>query len=289
MEQLIREKLTAIGDFSSVNTIRQVGGGDINQAYYVRTQEREYFIKWNNNIPPHFFRVEAKGLRSIAETRTVAVPEVLDYDEPENGKTGLLVIDWIEGIPASTTTEQLGRKVAEMHQHQNSQHGFCEDTFIGTLPQPNGLFDSWLTYYREQRLEPQLHTAVSQGNMPEKRRKRMAVLLDRLDDWIPASVPPSLLHGDLWGGNWLPGPDGEPFLVDPSVLYGDRLFELAFTEVFGGFPDDFYKAYREAYPIPDYYSDVKPLYQLYYLLVHLNMFGEVYGPSVDRVLSEYIG
>ncbi|WP_337189837.1 fructosamine kinase family protein [Sediminibacillus terrae] len=289
MEQLIREKLTAIGDFSSVNTIRQVGGGDINQAYYVRTQEREYFIKGNNNIPPHFFRVEAKGLRSIAETRTVAVPEVLDYDEPENGKTGLLVIDWIEGIPASTTTEQLGRKVAEMHQHQNSQHGFCEDTFIGTLPQPNGLFDSWLTYYREQRLESQLHTAVSQGNMPEKRRKRMAVLLDRLDDWIPASVPPSLLHGDLWGGNWLPGPDGEPFLVDPSVLYGDRLFELAFTEVFGGFPDDFYKAYREAYPIPDYYSDVKPLYQLYYLLVHLNMFGEVYGPSVDRVLSEYIG
>ncbi|WP_053218033.1 fructosamine kinase family protein [Virgibacillus senegalensis] len=289
MEQQIRKKLELIGDSSNVQALRQVSGGDINKTYYVRTEEREYFIKGNQNVPPHFFRVEAKGLLYIKETKTVPVPDVLDYDEPENGEVGLLVMDWISGSPSQTTTEQLGRKVAAMHGHQNTQHGFEDETFIGALPQPNGLFDSWLTYYREHRLQPQFHTAVTNGRMPETRRKQMAALLDRLDDWIPSTIPASLLHGDLWGGNWLPGPEGEPFLIDPSVLYGDRLFELAFTEVFGGFPDDFYNAYEELSPLPDYYPEVKPLYQLYYLLVHLNMFGEAYGHSVDRILSKYIG
>lgn len=117
----------------------------------------------------------------------------------------------------------------------------------------------------------------------------MEKLLENLDKWVPDKVEPSYLHGDLWGGNWLSGPGGEPYVIDPSFLYGDRHFELAFTEVFGGYSSEFYQAYQDRFPLSPYYEDVKPLYQLYYLLVHLNMFGEAYGRSVDTILKRYTG
>jgi fructosamine-3-kinase len=122
-----------------------------------------------------------------------------------------------------------------------------------------------------------------------KRAKQLDRLLERLPEWLGHAVKPSLLHGDLWGGNWIAGPGGEPYLIDPAVYFGDREVDLAFTELFGGFSPRFYEAYREAYPLEPGYGERKPLYQLYYLLVHLNLFGEAYGTDVDRVLARYAG
>ena len=112
--------------------------------------------------------------------------------------------------------------------------------------------------------------------------------MDRLERFIPDAGQPGLLHGDLWSGNWLSGPEGRPYLIDPAVYYGEREVEMAFSELFGGFGARFYEAYRASYPLDPGYADRRPLYQLYYLLVHLILFGEAYGPAVDRVLNRYV-
>lgn len=273
---------------TEVEQIQSISGGSINDAYYVLTRDGEYFVKTNKGVPSHFFRVEAKGLKEIEASETIKVPHVHYYNEPENQKTGILILDWVEGQKAPHTDEELGHNLAKMHRTYHTHFGYGEDTFIGELPQPNGWFDSWMTYYRERRLYPQYEMALERGRVTGTRKKRMEQLLDQLDRWIPDSPRPSLLHGDLWGGNWIVGPGGAPYLIDPSILYGDHLFEMAFTELFGGFSHTFYRAYAEVFPLPDYYNDVKPLYQLYYLLVHLNLFGEGYGRSVDRILLKYV-
>ncbi|WP_077623516.1 fructosamine kinase family protein [Sediminibacillus massiliensis] len=288
MRQIIGDRLSLVGDESGIEEIRQVSGGDINQAFYVQTKEQEYFIKGNKNVPSHFFRVEAKGLAYIRDTHTVKVPKVFYYDEPASGEDGVLIMDWITGTKTSQTTKQLGEELAHMHQNKHSDHGFEENTFVGTLGQPNGFYKSWPDYYRQRRLEPQIKCALDRGLMPPERRKKTDKLLDRLGNGNLLPDPsPSLLHGDLWGGNWIAGPAGDPYLIDPSVLFGDPCFDMALTELFGGFPADFYQAYKSVLPFPDYYEEIKPLYQLFYLFVHLNMFGETYGSSVDRVLGKF--
>jgi fructosamine-3-kinase len=125
--------------------------------------------------------------------------------------------------------------------------------------------------------------------LPAERLRRLEILLARLDEWLPPDPPASLLHGDLWGGNWLVTSAGQPALIDPAVYYGHREADLAFTELFGGFPPAFYAAYREAWPLDPGYADRKELYNLYHLLNHLNLFGEGYGSSVDIILRRYTG
>ncbi|MRH44024.1 phosphotransferase [Aquibacillus halophilus] len=287
MKHLIEQNLAKIGDYTPIQTIKTVSGGDINQAFYVATENKQYFVKGNKQVPVNFFRVEAKGLTLIEATKTIGVPHVFYYDEPKKGEEGIMIMDWIEGNSTNTTHGLLGSQLAHMHLNTNEKFGFDEDTFVGTLTQKNGYFNNWLDYYQNQRLLPQFQLAIENGRMSTQRRARLDQVIKTLDKWIGSSPKASLLHGDLWGGNYLAGPNGNPYLIDPSVFYGDHAFELAFTELFGGFTSEFYDAYQEVYPLPDNYQEIKPLYQLYYLLVHLNIFGESYGPSVDRILTKY--
>lgn len=289
MKKKIQQALEKIGDTSKISEMLVVSGGDINQAFYVKTDQQEYFIKGNSNVPSHFFKVEAKGLQLIKDSKTIPVPSVFYFDEPENNEEGVLVLEWIDGDKEKDTEERLGSYLAQMHQTYAKAHGFDEDTFIGTLPQPNRWYDSWIEYYHDARLVPQFNQAAERGRLPLDRKQLMKKLMERLPNWISDDVKPSLLHGDLWGGNWMVGQNGEPYLIDPSIFYGDHAFELAFTELFGGYSEGFYKAYNEQFPLPDNYEDIKPLYQLYYLLAHLNLFGEPYGSSVDRILKRYVG
>ncbi|MFC0525154.1 fructosamine kinase family protein [Pontibacillus salicampi] len=289
MKKEIQHALEYIGDTTNVDVLKQVGGGDINQAYYVRTKEQGYFVKGNQKVSSHFFRVEAKGLSLIRKSNTVRVPEVFYYDEPEENGTGVLVLEWLEGTKQKDTLQQLGTQLAAMHNQDGKAHGFEEDTFIGSLPQPNGWYESWVDYYHDSRLVSQFNLAAERDLLPSNRKQRLKKVMERLPDWLEHQPKPSLLHGDLWGGNWMAGPNGEPVLIDPSIFYGDHAFEIAFTELFGGYSIEFYEAYKEQLPLPEHYEDIKELYQLYYLLAHLNLFGEMYGGSVDRILKRYVG
>lgn len=289
MRQRIKDVLHQIGDHSAIKGIEPVSGGSISEAYRVMTTETPYFIKYNRNAPADFFQKEAHGLRLLKQTGTLRVPEVYGYSTPDSAVQGFIVMEWIEGQKGRETEERLGRELAWLHRTSHRQYGLEEDNYIGELPQPNGWEDDWVTFFREKRLGYQAQLAEERGYLPQSRRVKLDRLLHSLDRWIPHRGQPSLLHGDLWGGNWIVGPKGIPYLIDPAVFYGEREFEIAFTELFGGFSSFFYEAYHEVNPLSESYEERKRLYQLYYLLVHLTLFGESYGPSVDRVLQYYVG
>jgi len=166
-------------------------------------------------------------------------------------------------------------------------YGLDHDNFIGANPQPNHPCNNWVDFFREQRLGYQMELARQRGYLSAKRGQSLETLLANLGNWLPAQPPVSLLHGDLWGGNWLVTDMGEAALIDPAVYYGDREAELAFTELFGGFPSQFYAAYNEVWPLESGYGERKELYNLYHLLNHLNLFGESYGGSVDAILRKF--
>ncbi|GEN85427.1 fructosamine kinase family protein [Oceanobacillus sojae] len=286
---MIEEKLKQIGDNTSIQTMTPISGGDINQAYYIKTEKQEYFVKANRNTADDFFQVEADGLERIRSTQAIAVPEVYYYDKSSSNKEMVLIMEWIQGEKTATTEQQLGEQLASMHlTDRSAQYGLGKPTYIGKLPQTNGWYSDWVEYFRDHRLQLQLDLSVKFNRMNQKRRLKLETLIRDLDKYLPNQPRVSLLHGDLWGGNWITGQAGKPYLIDPSVLYGDHLFELAFTELFGGFSEVFYSKYKEILSLEDYYEEVKPIYQLFYLLVHLNMFGEAYGAVVDRILKKYI-
>jgi fructosamine-3-kinase len=286
---LLQESLREIEDEANFTNLRAVAGGDINAAYFIETERNSYFAKFNENIPSGFFKSEAAGLKLLSQVDCLSVPKVYLVKEAENGDFGLLILEWIEGEKTIQTEEMLGHAVASLHQCYGTHFGLAEDNYIGRLPQQNGLYNDWIDYFRERRLFSQVKLAEQKGRMPKQRRNKIEKLLSSLDDWMPKQCKPSLLHGDLWGGNWIVGANGVPYLIDPSVFYGHFEFEIAFTELFGGFSSRFYEAYTEIQPLSKEYYERKELYQLYYLLVHLNLFGEMYGSSVDRVLKKYVG
>jgi fructosamine-3-kinase len=286
-ETIIAEALQHIGDSSAILQYKRVYGGDINEAFFVQSERQPYFVKIRHSLPPRFFQCEATGLETLRKANAINVPSV--YGVKETNDYGFLILEWVEGEETSKTAEQLGYAVARLHQCYGPSFGFVEDNYIGLLPQKNGWYENWVDYYRECRLLPQIELAEQKGRMPARRRNKLEKLLASLERWLPETCSPSLLHGDLWGGNWIVGANGVPYLIDPAVFYGHYEFEIAFTELFGGFPSRFYEAYNELMLLSSDYHERKQLYQLFYLLVHLNLFGETYGSAVDRVLQRYVG
>lgn len=285
MQTVLRQR----GDASPIREMRPVGGGDINQAARIETVRRPYFVKWNSMPPPRFFECEAAGLALLAATDTARVPQVIGAGDVPGTGAAFLILEWIDtGQKGSRSAEALGRQLARMHQVAQGQYGLDHDNYIGLMPQPNKQSGSWLEFFRTQRLGAQREFAAKAGLLPPQRAERLDRLIETLDKWIDETqCQPSLLHGDLWGGNWMAGNVGDPILVDPAVYVGDREAELAMTSLFSGFPQPFYAAYNEVFPLAPGYEARQPIYQLYHLLNHLNLFGEGYGGSVDAVLNRY--
>lgn len=286
MESWIQKGLQQWNDNGRVTAVHPVSGGDINEAFYVQTTNNEYFVKRNKQMDLHFFHIEAEGLRKIKETNTIDVPDVYGVLEDEN--TPMLWLEWIEGDKSKHTDQLLGERLASLHKSKVVGYGYPTSTYIGRLKQINDLTDNWVTYYRDFRLAGQLELGRKNGRILGEREKLLTKFMENLDQWIPENPKPSILHGDLWGGNWITGTNGEPFLIDPSIFYGDHEMDIAFTELFGGFSKQFYEAYQSVLPLSTDYKDRKDVYQLFYLLVHLNMFGEIYGNSVDNILKKFV-
>ncbi len=277
----IQEALQA-GLNTRLGEVRPVAGGDINQAARVQLGEDTYFLKWNPATPPGMFEAEARGLRLLASAEVLRVPEVILQGD-------FLLLEYIPTARPRDTrrfNQRLGEGLASLHRVTQAQHGLDHDNFIGSLPQPNTLTAEWPTFYRDQRIRYQMDIAAERGRLPTARRALLDALCDRLPVILP-TAPPSLLHGDLWGGNYMATEDDTPVIYDPAVYYGHREVEMAFTELFGGFSPEFYAAYNAVWPLDADYPGRKALYQLYPLMVHMNLFGGGYAGQVERVARQY--
>ncbi len=266
---------------------RHLGGGCINTALRLSDGEHAWFVKTNGAERLDMFEAEAEGLAALADTDTLRVPRPL-CTGTHDGQS-YIVMEYIASGSAGANGQALaGERLAAMHRHTVERFGWHRDNTIGATHQPNAWRDDWIDFWREQRLAFQLELAARNG-FPNLAR-RGELLLDRFAALIDHDPAPSLLHGDLWGGNITFDTNGQPVIFDPAVYYGDREADLAMTELFGGFGSDFYAAYRAAWPLDPGYRVRRELYNLYHILNHANLFGSGYAGQaqrmIDRLLAE---
>lgn len=266
---------------------RPLGGGDINSAYCLQGSDQTYFVKMNRGDTLAMFAAEAAGLEELAATETVRVPCPVTYGIADGH--AFLVLEYIEfGSAGKNSAAAFGRQLAQLHRQARPYFGWHRDNTIGSTPQPNNPHDDWLEFWRTQRLEHQLKLAAKNGHRSTLQTNGMK-LCARLDDFFEGHRPePSLLHGDLWGGNAATDVEGNPVMFDPACYYGDREADLAMTELFGGFSPDFYAAYRETYPLDSGYTARKKLYNLYHILNHLNLFGGGYLRQAESMIASLL-
>lgn len=271
---------------AAVQRVEWVGGGDINEARKLYTEAGSYFLKLNR-LPQavHMFETEARGLALLREANQLRVPEVRAADRA--GGSAFLLMEYIEpGSPGPRFWEDFGSRLAALHRTPQPYFGLPFDNYIGSLPQPNGRFDTFVELYVERRLHPQLGAARKANLLSAADERLLQQLYRRLPELLPEEAP-ALLHGDLWNGNFLVTKAGTAALIDPAVAYGHRELDLAMSHLFGGFSPRFYEAYQAHYPTAPGLEDRLELYQLYYLLVHVNLFGSSYTGSVRRILKRY--
>jgi len=259
--------------------VQPVSGGCIHRTVRLSTNlSEDFFLKWATGTDTDVFAAEADGLTALSESTRLTVPRVIGYSDVGEGSAWLLLEYVPRGSPGPDYAERLGGALAEFHEARPDPYGWHRSNYIGSLRQTNTPMDDWPRFWWSERLEPQLALARANGQLPG-----LEAEWDTLESRLPtllegaAADGCAILHGDLWSGNVYPGPDGGPVLVDPAVYRGHREVDLAMTELFGGFPGSFYDAYRERRPLVEGYEAVRRnVYQLYPLLVHVNLFGGGY-------------
>lgn len=269
----------------SILKVQPVGGGSINHALSVTTDLGAYFVKWND-FEEDLFEKEMAGLQLLDQTGCISTPQAMGAGK--HGIKNFLILEQIEqGAPKKEFWEEFGRAMARLHQVSNEQYGLPYDNHIGKLPQKNSPKPNWIDFFIENRLEVQLSLARYNGLVDETFARRFRTLYAQLPGLLPKE-PPALLHGDLWSGNFLVGANGSPYIFDPAVYFGHREAELAFTRLFGGFDPDFYLSYHEMYPLEPGFEARQDIYNLYPLLVHLNLFGQSYLSGIEGTLRRYL-
>jgi fructosamine-3-kinase len=263
-----------------------VGGGCINETYRLEgTDGSRYFLKLNNAHHHAMFAAEVAGLDAIAATNTIRVPRPVAHGIADS--QSYLVLEHME-LSSRGNAGLLGEQLAALHRCPAKQFGFAQANFIGTTPQPNAWTDDWISFWRDQRLGFQLQLAAKNGHGGQL-QSLGEKLLDVLPAFFAGYTPrPSLLHGDLWGGNHAYLTDGTPTIFDPACYYGDRECDLAMTELFGGYPAEFYAAYRATWPLDAGYATRRDLYNLYHVLNHANLFGGGYVRQAEQMAQRLL-
>lgn len=266
-----------------VTAAEPVGGGCINDARCVTTSSGpRLFLKLNSSTPSDMFQREAEGLEALSVDGGPRVPKPYLVGEE------FLLLEYLSpSPPAKKYWETLGQRLAQLHATTQPRFGFAHDNYLGSTPQPNPWDENGFHFFAEQRLVYQGKLARAHGRLSQVRLPQIEKLAARLSELVPEQ-PASLLHGDLWSGNVIAGPDGEACLIDPAAYYGWAEADLAMTALFGGFPESFYAAYVAARPLAPGYRSRFEIYNLYHLLNHLNLFGSSYLGSVEQVLGRYV-
>jgi protein-ribulosamine 3-kinase len=291
-EALAREIAAQLGGECAPEPEGGVSGGSIHRSYRWLCGDTPLFVKVSAQADRAGLEAEATGLLELERAQAVRIPRVLARGTA--GRSAFLALEWIESSPAGRTAEhRLGEQLAAQHRVTAQQFGFASDNFIGRTLQPNGVLPDWTEFFRERRLRHQLGLAAQNGfaGLLEQPGAR---LLESVAALLAGHRPEaSLLHGDLWAGNWLADAQSEPVIFDPAVYYGDREADLAMTRLFGGFGRAFYDAYQTEAPLPAGHALRAELYNLYHVLNHANLFGGGYAhqarTSIDRLLAEVRG
>ncbi|NCD72195.1 fructosamine kinase family protein [Mucilaginibacter agri] len=270
-----------------IDSTKPISGGSINQTYCLHANTGRYMLKLNSKSAyPDMFACESTGLKTIAATNTIAVPEVILQDDL--GDNSFLILQWIENRRATEkASEALGRDLAELHRITAPYFGFDSDNYMGSLPQRNNQQFSWAGFFIEERLQPMVKMAADNGMLNNTDIQNFERLYLNLNN-IFEEERSSLIHGDLWGGNYLISAEEKPYLIDPAVSYGNREFDLAMTTLFGSFSDTFYESYQENFPLHPDWQQRTDLWNLYPLLLHLNLFGAGYLEQVRDGLKNYV-
>ena len=266
--------------------LQAVAGGDISKAYLIQLQNENLFCKVNLG-PDAFnmFQCESAGLNEIFQRRAIKTPEIIGCYKLNQG--GCILMEYIAAKnPTASDMAKFGRQLAALHSSEADSFGYITDNFIGSLPQSNCQSNNWAEFYFRERLLPQLQLAFQKKLLSTNDISDLGQIASGIGLYFN-TVQPGLLHGDLWNGNFLIATNGEPYLIDPAVYYGHSEVDIAMTQLFGGFGAAFYSAYEEVLPKTEGYYERQDLYQLYYLLVHLNLFGKTYYPQVARILKIY--
>ena len=285
----IAEKIsTATGEPFIASEHRGIGGGSINDAYLVTDDRRKYFVKLNRSTLIDMFEAEAAGLAELAAGQSVRVPQPICHGV--SGNHSFIVLEYLE-LGNGDSSQALGQQLAAMHRVTRPQFGWDRNNTIGSTPQINDWCDGWVEFYGTRRLLFQLQLPGAQ-RYGKQLVSAGEELVENLGVFFESYRPQvSLLHGDLWGGNYATTQAGTPVIFDPAVYYGDRETDIAMTELFGGFGRRFYDAYNETWPLDPGYEIRKTLYNLYHVLNHLNLFGGGYGGQaysmIGRLQSEY--
>jgi fructosamine-3-kinase len=273
---------------STPTAARRLSGGDINDAFEVRLADaRSVFVKANASASPEMFPAEARGLAFLAEARALRIPSVLAVSSARDS-VRFLAHEMVRSKgTARDYDETLGRGLAALHRFGTPGFGLDYDNFIGSLPQSNRAHARWADFYQNERLAPQLERAALRGRASVGMQRGFARLFARLPDLVGPEESPSRLHGDLWGGNLHTDDQGAPCLVDPAAYGGHREIDLAMMRLFGGFGERVFESYAEAFPLSPGARERVQLYQLYPLMVHVNLFGGGYASQVESILARY--
>lgn len=288
MDQTLLKKIELTINDRIVNS-RSISGGCISDSLLLITESgKKYFLKVNNTQPEDMFIKEANGLKELSIANTIRIPHVIFVH------SNYILLEAIEsGTRIKKFFEDFGRRFAEMHKFTSDQFGFYENNYIGStlqinIPQHNEA-NNWTEFYFNKRILFQYELAVKNGYGDSTLKSLIKKLENKIQEILKGSdEPPCLLHGDLWGGNYIVDEKGEACLIDPAVYYGHREADLAMTKLFGGFSSEFYKAYNEFYPLPDGYDYRENIYKLYHVMNHLNLFGTGYYNQTISLLKFYV-
>lgn len=271
-----------------ISAVQPIAGGDIHRAYRLTGADgRHWFVKTNRDKQaPIMFRTESQGLALLGASQAIRTPKVFGHGCTEDGHAYLLLEYIAPGYRNRLFWERFGQALANLHGNTSALFGFAHDNFIGRLPQSNSRQETWPEFYAEERLWPQMLMARELGYFNAAAEQQLDRLCNQLS-WHCPEEPPALCHGDLWSGNFLCDAAGFPVLIDPAACFVHREMDLAMSRLFGGFDPAFYAAYEAAWPLEPGFEQRVEIYQLYYLLVHVNLFGGGYVDSVQRILERF--
>lgn len=266
--------------------IQSISGGSINMAVKVSTKAGNFFVKWNDaHKYPDMFKKETRGLKLLESTGALKIPKVIGKDEV--GEHAFLILEFLDqGNIHADFWNRFGSSLAKIHQNTHTLFGLDHDNYIGSLYQSNKQHENWISFFSEERIQPQLKLAYDSNLLDNTILKAAERLFKILNGIIPIGSP-ALLHGDLWSGNFMIDSGGNPVLIDPAVYYGHREMDLAMTRLFGGFDQAFYEAYHKNFPLEKGWEKRLEIYNLYPLLVHVNLFGGNYISQVASILSRF--